>query len=178
MVRKGKIMPDKNESPAGRTMLELHITRIFDAPREALFKAWTDTEQLKEWWGPGDFRWVGCRMKLYPGGLFHYCMRSPEGIDMWGRFLYLEVRSPERLIFINSFSDEDGNPVKHPLMPGWPLEILNVLTFTDSRFGTTMDLYCIPHSASLQECRNFAAGMESVRLGFASTWERLTAFLN
>jgi|SRR6185312_8196784 uncharacterized protein YndB with AHSA1/START domain len=177
MVRKGKIMTAKNEFPAGSPVAELHITRIFDSSREALFKAWTDPEQLKRWWGPGDFRWMGCRMQLYPGGFFHYCMRSPEGIDMWGRFVYLEVRPSERLIFINSFSDEDGNPVKHPLMPDWPLEILNVLTFTDNRFGTTMDLYCIPHSASGREWRNFEAGMESVRLGFAATWERLAAFL-
>lgn len=157
---------------------ELRITRIFDASREALFKAWTDLEQLKQWWGPKDFSWVSCHLELYAGGLCHYCMRSPEGIDMWGRFLYLEIRPPARIIFINSFSDEEGYPVKHPLMPDWPLEILNTVSFTEAGGRTVLQMYVIPHTATSLECKNFEAGLESVRQGFASTWNQLENFLS
>lgn len=47
-------------------------------------------------------------MDLRPGGVYHYCMRSPDGHDMWGRFVYREIVKPERIVFINSFSDEMG----------------------------------------------------------------------
>ena len=157
---------------------ELRITRIFDSSREKLFKAWTAPELLKEWWGPKDFRWVSCRMELHPGGLFHYCMRSPDGIDMWGRFLYLEIRPPERLIFINSFSDEEGYPVKHPLMPDWPLEILHTITFAAHADTAVLQLHAIPHSATVLECINFMEGRESIRQGFASTWNQLENYLS
>jgi uncharacterized protein YndB with AHSA1/START domain len=157
---------------------ELRITRIVDSSKAKLFKAWTDPERFKEWWGPKDFSWVSYQLELHPGGLFHYCMRSPDGIDMWGRFLYLEIRPLERLIFINSFSDEEGYPVKHPLMPDWPLEILNTITFTEDRGRTILQLHVLPHSATVLECINFSEGRESVRQGFSSTLNRLENYLS
>jgi uncharacterized protein YndB with AHSA1/START domain len=156
---------------------ELHITRVFDAARETVFKAWTEPERLKQWWGPKDFTWVSCQLDLYPGGVLHYCMRSPDGIAMWGRIVYLEIRPPDQLIFINSFSDEDGYPVKHPLMPDWPLEILNTLTLLEDSESTILHLCCIPHSATAKECRSFEAGRGSLRKGFASTWKQLENYL-
>ncbi len=173
-------MTNKNEFITSPIVQELLITRVFDGPREAMFNAWTDPERLKHWWGPKDFTWNGCKIDLYPGNpgsVFHYCMRSPDGIDMWGRFVYLEIRSPERLIFINSFSDEEGYPVKHPLMPDWPLEILNTLTFKEDNGRTTLNMHAIPHSATALECRTFEAGRDSIRKGFASAWEHLANYL-
>ena len=89
------------------------IGRVFDAPRELVFKAWTDPADLKRWWGPKGFTWVGCKTDLRPGGLFHYCMRSPHGHEMWGKFVYREIVAPEQLIFVNSFSDQDGRTTRH-----------------------------------------------------------------
>ncbi|MGH8068203.1 MAG: SRPBCC domain-containing protein [Candidatus Entotheonellia bacterium] len=62
---------------------ELVITRIFDAPRELVFKAWTEPERLMRWWGPNSFTTPFCTIDLRPGGVFHCCMRSPEGRDYW-----------------------------------------------------------------------------------------------
>ncbi|MDB5085384.1 MAG: activator of Hsp90 ATPase 1 family protein, partial [Bacilli bacterium] len=69
------------------------------------------------------------KIDLRPGGIFHYRQRSPEGQEMWGKFVYREIVAPEKLIFTNSFSDEAGNTVRAPFSPTWPLKILNTFTF-------------------------------------------------
>ncbi len=65
---------------------ELVITRVFDAPRELIWKSWTDPDHLKNWWGPKAFTMLVCNVTLRPdGGVFHYCMKSPQGAEMWGQ---------------------------------------------------------------------------------------------
>ena len=81
------------------------ITRRFDAPRTLVFRAFTEPERLRHWWGPTGFSWVSCTMDLRAGGTFHYCMRSPDGQDMWGKWIYREIVPPERIVFVSSFSD-------------------------------------------------------------------------
>jgi uncharacterized protein YndB with AHSA1/START domain len=79
-------------------------------------------------------------LDLRPGGIFLASQRSPEGQDMWGKFVYQEIKAPEKLVFIQSFSDEKGNTVRAPFSPVWPLEIINKLTFTESEGTTTLTL--------------------------------------
>jgi len=67
--------------PAERVLV---ITRVFDAPRRLVFKAWIDPEQVMRWRGPKGFTTPFCKIDLRPGGVFPYCMRSPEGLDFWG----------------------------------------------------------------------------------------------
>src|SRR5205085_4388835 len=107
---------------------EFTITRVFDAPRELVWKAITESERLMRWWGPKGFTMQVAQLDLRPGGVFHYSMRSPGGNDMWGKFVYREVVAPERLVFVNSFSDAEGNLTRNPFSPSWPLEILNTWT--------------------------------------------------
>ncbi len=61
------------------------ITPALHAPRERAFKAFTDPEHFVRWWGPNGFTTPVCRMDVRPGGVLHYCMRSPEGHDFWGK---------------------------------------------------------------------------------------------
>ncbi len=61
------------------------ITRVFDAARERVFKAWTEPERVMRWWGPNGFTAPFCKIDLRPGGVFHNCMRSPEGQDFWSK---------------------------------------------------------------------------------------------
>src|SRR5580704_13391744 len=70
---------------------EFAITRVFDAPREQVWKAFTESERLMRWWGPKGFTMQVAKLDLRPGGVFHYCMRSPDGRDMWGKFVYREI---------------------------------------------------------------------------------------
>jgi uncharacterized protein YndB with AHSA1/START domain len=156
---------------------ELVITRIFDAPRDLVFKMWTEPEHLKHWWGPKGFTFGVSKLDLRPGGVFHYSMKSPDGQEMWGKFVYCEIIAPEKLVFINSFSDEEGNTVRAPFSPTWPLEVLNTLTFVEHEGRTTLTMRGGPLSATEEERKTFEAARDSVKKGFAGTFDQLADYL-
>ncbi len=89
---------------------ELVITRIFDAPRALLFKAWTEPDRAARWWGPQGFTTLYCDMDVRPGGAFRVCMQSPEGTEHWKQGVYREVVEPERLVFSFAWEDAEGKP--------------------------------------------------------------------
>ncbi len=99
-------MTDHN-NPGGKPAEgEFVISRLFNAPRERVFKAWTDAAEMKKWWGPKGFKMLVSKVDLRPGGIFLYGMESPTGQSMWGKFVYREIVKPEKLLFVVSFSDE------------------------------------------------------------------------
>ena len=73
---------------------EFVISRVFEAPRDLVFKAFTDPEKLKHWWGPKGFTVVKSQMDLRVGGIYHYCLRAPDGALIWGKFVYREIVAP------------------------------------------------------------------------------------
>lgn len=85
------------------------LTRIFDAPRSLVFKAWTEREHLMRWWGPRGFTVTSCEMDLRPGGAWRLSMRSPEGREDRQRGIFREIVPPERLVFTYAFEDAGGN---------------------------------------------------------------------
>lgn len=92
--------------------LELVMERFFMAPRELVFSAYTEPDHIKNWWGPNGWMTTNYQMDVRPGGIWHYCMRSPEGEEAWGKAVFQEVTAPERLVYIDNFSDENGNDVE------------------------------------------------------------------
>jgi uncharacterized protein YndB with AHSA1/START domain len=96
--------------PAESQNRELVITRIFDAPREVVFAAWTRPEHVARWWGPNDFTLPFCEMDFREGGSYKYCMRSPAGEDHWVWGDYREIVEPERIVFTWKRKDLEGNP--------------------------------------------------------------------
>ncbi|RJP69981.1 MAG: SRPBCC domain-containing protein [Candidatus Abyssobacteria bacterium SURF_17] len=119
------------------------ITRVFDAPRELVFKAWTEPERLMRWWGPKGFTTPFCKTDLRVGGVIHYCMRSPEGRDFWGKGVYREIVEPERIVCTDFFVDEKGNPVPathYGMSPSWPAEMLVTVTFAEHGGKTKLTL--------------------------------------
>ena len=102
-------------------MVDFVISRVFDAPRDLVWKALTEPERMKQWWGPKGFTVTASNMDFRVGGTYHYGMKSPTGEPMWGKFRYLEVVPPQRMVMINSFSDEAGGITRHPMAPTWPL---------------------------------------------------------
>jgi uncharacterized protein YndB with AHSA1/START domain len=122
---------------------DLFITRIFDAPREAIWKAWTDPRRLMRWWGPQGFTSPSCKMDLRVGGKYLFCMRSPEGKDYWSTGVYCDIVPMARIVLTDSFADEKGNvvPASHYGMTGeWPLELLVTVTFEEDGGKTIMTL--------------------------------------
>jgi uncharacterized protein YndB with AHSA1/START domain len=156
---------------------EFVIARAFDAPRALVFKAHTECEGLKHWWGPKGFTMHFCKLDLRPGGVFHYGLRSPKGEDMWGRFVYREIVAPERLVFVVSFSDPQGNVTRHPMAPDWPLEMLNTSTFTEKDGKTTVTIRSVPHNATPAERAAFVAGHRGMQAGYGGTFDQLEQYL-
>ena len=121
----------------------LVITRQFDAPRERLWQAWTDPEHVKRWWGPKGFTTPFCTIDLRVGGVFLYCMRSPEGKDYWSKNVYREIVSPTRIVATDSFADEKGNVVPatyYGMSSDIPLEMLVTVTFEEQGGKTKLTL--------------------------------------
>ena len=154
------------------------ISRIFDAPRDRVWKAWTEAEQLKQWWGPKGFAVTRCKVDLRPGGMMHYCLRMPDGNEMWGRFIYREIVKPEKLVWVNSFSDKDGGLTVHPMNPSWPREILSTALFEAQGGKTRLTIQWSPLDGSSElECRTFDEGRDSMKMGWGGTMEQFTAYL-
>ena len=72
-----------------------------------------------------------CKLDFRPGGVFHYSMRTPNGQELWGKFVYREVTVPERIVFVNSFADDRGHVVRNPWSASSPLEVHNTVTFLE-----------------------------------------------
>ena len=170
-------MSTSNKSTPLPRERELVITRVFEAPRELVWKAFTEPERLAHWWGPQGFTMLARTLDLRPGGVFHYSMRSPDGHVMWGRFVYRDIQAPERMVFVSCFSDEEGNVTRAPVSSTWPLLILNTVTLTESDGETTVILRGGPIDATEEERESFWNAQESVRQGFAGTFEQLAAYL-
>jgi uncharacterized protein YndB with AHSA1/START domain len=149
------------------------ISREFDAPRDLVWKTWTEGARLKQWWGPKDFVVHTCKVDLKPGGLFLYGMTAPDGSDMWGRFQYLEVDAPKKLVFILSFSDPAGGISRHPWHMAWPLQMLSSVTFESMGSRTMVTVQSEPHEAGAEEARTFYDGRDSMKQGWTGTFEKL-----
>jgi uncharacterized protein YndB with AHSA1/START domain len=157
---------------------EFVISRVFDAPRDLVWKAFTEADRMKQWWGPKGFTVIASKMDLRPGGTYHYGMKSPNGSPMWGKFVFREIVPPVRMVFISSFSDEAGGVTRHPMAPTWPLEMLSTFTFEEEPGGKTKVTICwSPHNATEEERMTFDAGQDSMRQGWGGTLDQLAAYL-
>jgi uncharacterized protein YndB with AHSA1/START domain len=154
------------------------ISRVFDAPRERVWQAWTEVERLKQWFSPKGCTVIAGKMDLRPGGIYHYGLRMPTGQEFWGRFVYREVVKPERLVWVNSFSDKDGGLSTHPMNPDWPREMMTTVRLTDLGGKTDVTIEWIPVDGSTKlEIGTFDKGRDSMKGGWTGTMENLTAYL-
>ncbi len=165
------------EEFVGEVLQEFKISRTFRVPRAVLWKAWSEAEHLAHWWGPKGFTWLAGKLDLRPGGVFQYGMRGPDGSEMWGKFVYREITAPKRLVFVNSFSDKDGNTVRAPFASDWPLEVLNIMTLEEHGGETVLTLRGLPINATEGERRRFSAMKPSMKQGFGGTFDQLADYL-
>lgn len=122
---------------------ELVITRVFDAPRERVWQAWTKPEQLMRWWGPKHFTAPTAQLDFRKGGKYLCCMRSPEGQEFWSTGTYQEIIPNERIVTTDSFADAEGNVVPasyYGMDDDFPLELKVTITFEDQDGKTKMTL--------------------------------------
>jgi uncharacterized protein YndB with AHSA1/START domain len=154
------------------------MSRVLSAPRDLVWKCFTDPARMKQWWGPKGVKIMKSDMDLRVGGTYHYGMQMPNGTVMWGKQVYREITPPERLVLINSFSDEAGGLTRHPLSPTWPLETFSVFTFEEVDGGKTkFTVRWSPHNPTEEEQQTFDAGHASMTGGWSGTMEQLEAYL-
>lgn len=95
--------------------LELEITRVFDAPRELLFEAWTNPDHIAKWFGPTGFTAVSCTIKLVEGGRWRTCISDGKD-EYWSSGVYREIVRPELLVFTFAWEEPKGTPGRETLV--------------------------------------------------------------
>jgi uncharacterized protein YndB with AHSA1/START domain len=153
------------------------ISRTFDAPRDLVWKAWSEPERMAKWFGPKGVTNFHSKNDLRPEGIYLYGMRTPDGNEIWGKWVYREILPPQRLVFVNSFSDPKGGTTRHPMAPEWPLEMLSTITFDDKDGKTVVTVTWAPINASAAERKVFADNHASMKGGWSGTFEQLEAYL-
>jgi len=116
------------------------VTRVFDAPRELVWKAWTDPKYVMQWWGPKGFTSPVCKMDFRVGGKYLICTRTPDGQEFWHGGEYHEIVPLEKIISSMYFSDSKGNKID-PAQLGIEHEAIegahDVILFEDFGNGQT-----------------------------------------
>jgi uncharacterized protein YndB with AHSA1/START domain len=140
------------------------LTRVFDAPRELVYAAWTQAEHLKQWFAPRGFAVPTCETDPRPGGTFRLCMRAPDGAEYWVRGVFRELERPSRVVIFCVADDEDGN---------LSLEETIEASFTEQGGKTKLSLKAVA-SGSSARARDMLEGMEK---GWHQTVERLPSAL-
>ena len=155
------------------------ITRVFKAPRNRVWTAWSEADQLKHWWGP-----KGCsieipRFEFRLGGFIHYAMKFTGAPTMWGRFNYREIVAPERIVWPNSFSNEKCGIARAPFSDLCPLEIENSVTLKEHDGSTTVSLCAEPFGEVAEERKFFdeLCSSRSLERGYDGTFEQLADYL-
>ncbi len=146
------------------TYSELVITRVFDAPREIVFKAWTDQDRLKQWWGPKYFTTPVCELDPRPGGAIKIHMRGPDGTIYPMLGFVREIVEPERLVMDTYVPDAEGNPL---------FKVTNTVTFEEQGGKTKITVHADVTMATPAAAPSLA-GMEQ---GWSETVDRLGSFL-
>ena len=122
---------------------DLVFTRVFNAPVTQVWKAWTDAERVKKWWGPDGFSCPVARMEFREGGTSLVCMRAPKefgGQDMYSTWTYTKIVPMREIEYLHLFADKDGNrvdPAQQGLPPEMPKEVRNEVTFKGVGKGKT-----------------------------------------
>jgi len=118
---------------------ELVMERIFDAPRDLVFKVFSESDHLAKWWGPKGWQTENRKFEFKPNGVWHYCMRCIDknqgdfyGQESWGKAVYHEIIEPEKIVYTDMFVDEDGNAVD-----GMP-ELLVTMMFVEHEGKTNI----------------------------------------
>jgi uncharacterized protein YndB with AHSA1/START domain len=143
---------------------ELTITRVFDAPRALVFKAWTDPKHLAQWWGPQGFTNPVCEFDARAGGALRIHMSGPDGSVYPMKGVIQEIVAPERLVFTNIAIDASG---KHLL------EGLTTVIFSDERGKTKMTL----HTKAVAVTEVAIAYLQGMEMGWTQSIDKLQAFV-
>jgi uncharacterized protein YndB with AHSA1/START domain len=159
---------------------ELVFTRIIHAPRELVFKAWTDASMLGQWWGPHEFTCPVCETDPRPGGAFRVTMRSPEGKDLPVKGIYREIIPNKKLVMTDDVSEMPPewhaavNEARGVPKDGPHIEMSFTVLFEDTKEGTLLTL----RSRFVSNTDRDAMEKLGAYTGWAQSFEKLEALVS
>lgn len=141
----------------------LRLSRVFYAPRDLVFKAWSSAEHVKQWFCPTGFTAPEAIVDMRVGGAFAVCMRGPDGTDHWARGVFMEVAPIDRLVIDLHAIDDDGLPL---------FRAYTEVTFANTPGGTRMDVL---QTYTLLKPQKAAPMVQGAPFGWAQTLDKLAA---
>lgn len=154
------------------------VSRVFDAPRDLVWKVHTEAAHVAQWFGPEGTTCEVKKFELRIGGVCHYHLIGQGGYEVWGKAIYKEITPKDRMVFIQSFSDEHEAITSHPMSPTWPREIHSTVTFEDlGNNKTRLSVEWVPINATPEELATFDATRMGVDQGWKGTFDKLDEYL-
>ncbi|EEA93202.1 SRPBCC domain-containing protein [Pseudovibrio sp. JE062] len=140
------------------------LERTFNAPRELVWRTWTEPDLVSRWYGP-NVESIPHKMDVEQGGLWLHEMKWGDNSN-YQRAEYIEVSKPEKLVWLHSNADENWEVAGNPMMPDWPRILLTTVTFEENGDQTNLRLTWIPHEATEAEITCFEAAISGMNKGW------------
>lgn len=153
------------------------ISRDFNAPKDLMWKCWTEISHLEKWSGPKGSKLKQSTHDFKTGATNHYCMTTPDGQETWGIQVFRDIVKPDRYVYINSFADAKGNSTRHPMSATWPLEMLTTITLTSLGTKTQVTIEWMPMNANAEEIKTFNDAHEGMKIGWGGSLDTLEEYL-
>lgn len=162
---------------AGKDKFVINCT--FEAPLATVFEMWSNPKHFSQWLAPTGFDMTFIRSDIKPGGSTFYYMNNADGMKMYGRAEYLEIKSPERLVYTQQFCDENEKISRHPMAPTWPATMLTTVTLSEegpdqTRVTVEWEPYgpCTP-----EELDTFLKARGGMTMGWTGSFDKLDSYL-
>lgn len=157
---------------------EFTISREFNGDLSLMWEMFTNPTHMAKWYGPKETKIGHCDLILKRGGHYHFSMIAEEGSESWGKAYYIDIIKNNRLVFVNTFSDKDGNITRHPMAPLMPKELLTVISFKELNNGKTkVEISWLPINASIEEIKFFNQMHDSFKMGWTGSLDRLETII-
>lgn len=131
------------EAPTAEKQKTISIERTFNLPLNTIWKAWTEPESCKKWWGPKGYTCPSCSIDFKAGGKYLISMKGEDEKEIWSTGIYQEIIPLKKIVYTDSFADNEGNivPAAYYKMPGdWAMEAIVTLDFEEVNGKTNMIL--------------------------------------
>jgi uncharacterized protein YndB with AHSA1/START domain len=154
------------------------IERSFLVSQERLFRACTSKDEMAIWFAPPGMQVIKSEQDLKTGGTYHYGLSSGQGNEMWGLVSYKEITPHSRLVYAQSFSDQQKGLTRHPMAPTWPMEMLTIMDFIpEGEEQTRLKISWIYTGVDTAEGETFRAAHDGMKGGWTGTLDGLYAYL-
>jgi uncharacterized protein YndB with AHSA1/START domain len=154
---------------------EIKLLRVFEAPVKAVWEAWTDDNQVSQWWGPRGHSITTHSKELRAGGAWRLTMHGPNGVE----YKYREIRKPHLIVYTQEFCDVNEKPARHPLMATWPAKMLTTVKLAEEgkkRTRVTVTWQCYGETPS-EDLETFVNGKAGATIGWTGSFDKLDSHL-